>query len=205
MRGDHLYARVEGSTDSYEISQMYWVEIAVEAAKRESKKLFVEERLEQQIPSIADTYQAAAERHEMGLAGIKIAFYDAFADQLADTGLQDFSVAKMAERAGVSVRTVYHHFPDRDALLDALDAEDVAAMDAASRRRLELLGFGTCVAAGDPTRAVALLHALVKIPHRNCDRRLRWWAHPQPYRPAGSLVPLRTLRSIDFLLSRSSH
>lgn len=46
---------------------------------------------------------------------------DAFADQLADTGLQDFSVAKMAERAGVSVRTVYHHFPDRNALLDALD------------------------------------------------------------------------------------
>ena len=46
---------------------------------------------------------------------------DAFADQLADSGLQDFSVAKMAERAGVSVRTVYHHFPDRDALLDALD------------------------------------------------------------------------------------
>jgi hypothetical protein len=45
-----------------------------------------------------------------------------------------------------------------------LDAEDVAAMDAASRRRLELLGFGTCVAAGDPTRAVALLHARAGSP-----------------------------------------
>lgn len=40
-----------------------------------------------------------------------------------------------------------------------LEAEDVQAMDAASRRRLELLGFGTCVAAADPTKSVALLHA----------------------------------------------
>ncbi len=45
-----------------------------------------------------------------------------------------------------------------------LDAEDVTAMDAASRRRLELLGFGTCVAAGDPTKSVALLHARVGSP-----------------------------------------
>ena len=45
-----------------------------------------------------------------------------------------------------------------------LDAEDVNAMDAASRQRLELLGFGTCVAAGDPARAVALLHARAGSP-----------------------------------------
>jgi AcrR family transcriptional regulator len=32
----------------------------------------------------------------------------------------DFVVAKVAKRAGVSVRTVYHHFPDREAMLDAL-------------------------------------------------------------------------------------
>jgi hypothetical protein len=40
-----------------------------------------------------------------------------------------------------------------------LDSDDLSAMNAAGRRRLELLGFGTCVAAGDPTRAVALLQA----------------------------------------------
>jgi hypothetical protein len=45
-----------------------------------------------------------------------------------------------------------------------MDSEDVAAMDAAARRRLELLGFGTCVAAGDPTRAVALLQARAGSP-----------------------------------------
>jgi AcrR family transcriptional regulator len=32
----------------------------------------------------------------------------------------DFVVAQVAERAGVSVRTVYHHFPDRETMLDAL-------------------------------------------------------------------------------------
>ncbi len=45
----------------------------------------------------------------------------AFAEQVADHGVRDFSIARVARRAGVSTRTVYHHFPDRDALLDALD------------------------------------------------------------------------------------
>jgi AcrR family transcriptional regulator len=33
---------------------------------------------------------------------------------------EEFVVAQVAKRAGVSVRTVYHHFPDREAMLDAL-------------------------------------------------------------------------------------
>ena len=37
-------------------------------------------------------------------------------------------------------------------------------MDAGSRRRLELLGFGTCVAAADPVKSVALLHARAGSP-----------------------------------------
>ena len=45
-----------------------------------------------------------------------------------------------------------------------LEAEDVEAMDAASRRRLELLGFATCVAAADPTKSVALLNARAGSP-----------------------------------------
>lgn len=50
--------------------------------------------------------------------------------------------------------------PRRDLIeVFTLEAEDVDAMDAGSRRRLELLGFGTCVAAADPTKSVALLHA----------------------------------------------
>jgi AcrR family transcriptional regulator len=33
---------------------------------------------------------------------------------------KDFVVAQVAKRAGVSVRTVYHHFPDREAMLNVL-------------------------------------------------------------------------------------
>jgi AcrR family transcriptional regulator len=43
---------------------------------------------------------------------------DATASVIGEDG--DFVVAQVAERAGVSVRTVYHHFPDREAMLDAL-------------------------------------------------------------------------------------
>src|SRR5262249_19594148 len=31
-----------------------------------------------------------------------------------------FSIPRVAERAGVSVRTVYHHFPNRDAQIEAV-------------------------------------------------------------------------------------
>jgi len=43
---------------------------------------------------------------------------DAAASVITEDG--DFVVAQVAERAGVSVRTFYHHFPDREAMLDAL-------------------------------------------------------------------------------------
>lgn len=117
--GDHLYARVEGEADSYEISQMYWAEIAAECEKRGTRKLFVEERLQQQIPSIADTYQAAAERHEMGLAGIKIAFYDAFAEQLDQNQFGEL----VARNRGVNVKV----FDDADAALTWLQNDEPAA------------------------------------------------------------------------------
>jgi AcrR family transcriptional regulator len=45
----------------------------------------------------------------------------ALAEQLADAGLSDFSVPRLAQRAGVSLRTVYRYFPTRDELLDAFD------------------------------------------------------------------------------------
>lgn len=117
--GDHLYARVDGEADSYEISQMFWADIAAECEKRGTKKLFVEERLQQQIPSIADTYQAAAERHEMGLAGIKIAFYDAFAEQLDQNQFGEL----VARNRGINVKV----FDDPDTALAWLRNEEAAA------------------------------------------------------------------------------
>lgn len=48
------------------------------------------------------------------------AILDALAETVVDQGLHDFSVQDVADRAGVSHRTVYRHFPDRNALLDGL-------------------------------------------------------------------------------------
>jgi AcrR family transcriptional regulator len=43
---------------------------------------------------------------------------DATASVITENG--DFVVADVAQRAGVAVRTIYHHFPDREIMLDAL-------------------------------------------------------------------------------------
>lgn len=45
---------------------------------------------------------------------------DATARIIADDGVSGFSVREIASRAGVAERTVYHHYPDRQALLDGL-------------------------------------------------------------------------------------
>jgi AcrR family transcriptional regulator len=43
---------------------------------------------------------------------------EALAGLIAEGSLAEFSVQDVADRAGVSLRTVYRHFPSRDALLD---------------------------------------------------------------------------------------
>lgn len=48
------------------------------------------------------------------------AILDALAKTIVDQGLHDFSVQDVADRAGVSHRTVYRHFANRNALLDGL-------------------------------------------------------------------------------------
>lgn len=51
------------------------------------------------------------------------AIVDGLAEAILDQGLHDFTVQDVADRAGVSHRTVYRHFPDREALLDGLTEE----------------------------------------------------------------------------------
>ena len=46
----------------------------------------------------------------------------AVGEQLAAGGIDDLSVERVAARAGVSPRTVYRHFPTREALLDSVGA-----------------------------------------------------------------------------------
>jgi AcrR family transcriptional regulator len=47
---------------------------------------------------------------------------DALVAQLGEKGAFEFSFFEVARRAGVSVRTVYRHFPTREALFEAMSA-----------------------------------------------------------------------------------
>ncbi|HEY8073771.1 MAG TPA: helix-turn-helix domain-containing protein [Labilithrix sp.] len=44
---------------------------------------------------------------------------EAFAEQLAE-GREELSIPRVAKRAGVATRTVYHHYPNREAQIEAL-------------------------------------------------------------------------------------
>lgn len=56
---------------------------------------------------------------------------DALVEQLSETGAFEFSYFSLARRAGISVRTIYRHFPARSDLIDALSRRlnQVVAID----------------------------------------------------------------------------
>lgn len=58
-------------------------------------------------------------------------------DHLAETGGVDFSIRRLADAAGVSERTVYRYFPDREALLDAV-SDHFGEIMATGRREEDL-------------------------------------------------------------------
>ncbi len=55
-------------------------------------------------------------------AETRASIVEALFEQLHSESLTDFSVPKVARRAGVSTRTVYRYFPTRDDLLAAVEA-----------------------------------------------------------------------------------
>ena len=57
---------------------------------------------------------------EEGKLRTREAILEALVRVVLDDGIHAFSVANVAARAGVSHRTVYRHFPTKEALLDAL-------------------------------------------------------------------------------------
>jgi hypothetical protein len=79
-RPGYLYAYVRGETDSYEISNAYWTEVAAECAKHNFRKVLVDEDLAQPVPSISEVFHTASERAFMGFSGLKVAFVDRHAD-----------------------------------------------------------------------------------------------------------------------------
>jgi len=68
---------------------------------------------------VTRAYQSEVRREQVQLTRERI--LAAFVDELAG-GSDDFPVRRVAARAGVSVRTVYVHFPDREAQIDAVAA-----------------------------------------------------------------------------------
>jgi AcrR family transcriptional regulator len=95
---------------------------------------------------MARSYRSAVRAEQAELTRERI--LSAFVDELA-AGRDDFAVGRVAERAGVSVRTVYQHFPNREAQVEAVAAwieaqlgpdelpAKLADMPAYSRRRSE--------------------------------------------------------------------
>lgn len=59
---------------------------------------------------------------ERQAAATRRAILEAAAELILSDGLTDFSMREVASRAGVAERTVYHHFPSRQELLDGLNA-----------------------------------------------------------------------------------
>ncbi|MGD9530894.1 MAG: helix-turn-helix domain-containing protein, partial [Pseudonocardia sp.] len=57
------------------------------------------------------TYDSPVRRERA--AATRRAILEAFAEQFGRPGTTDVAIPEAAERAGVSARTVYHHFPDR--------------------------------------------------------------------------------------------
>jgi AcrR family transcriptional regulator len=63
------------------------------------------------------------------MAETRRAILEAVAAQISESGMDEFSIQAVADRAGVTHRTVYNYFPTREALNDAF-AEHVEALGA---------------------------------------------------------------------------
>jgi AcrR family transcriptional regulator len=62
---------------------------------------------------------------------LRRAVLDAAWDQVAEHGLRELTLREVARRVGVTHAAPYHHFSDREALLDALADEAYGELDAA--------------------------------------------------------------------------
>ena len=78
---------------------------------------------------------------------------NAAVDAIADVG-EAITILDVTRRAGVSNGTFYNHFPDRDALVEAVAAEVLAAFTANSDQLVDV---------DDPALRFATISALVEL------------------------------------------
>ncbi|RXH25400.1 MULTISPECIES: TetR family transcriptional regulator [Bradyrhizobium] len=89
-------------------------------------------------------------------AGLVTAILDAAVQVLAKEGAQRFTTARVAERAGVSVGSLYQYFPNKAAILFRLQSDEW-------RRTSELLrGILADRIKPPPARLRALVHAFIR-------------------------------------------
>jgi AcrR family transcriptional regulator len=82
----------------------------------------------------AKTVEAEAPYHH---GGLRDALIGAAQDILEGEGLAALSLRAVARRAGVSPAAPYHHFPDKQALLDAVAERGFDALTAAMTTRMD--------------------------------------------------------------------
>jgi AcrR family transcriptional regulator len=54
----------------------------------------------------------------------------AFVALVVERGPEGFPLTEVASRAGIGERTLYRHYPNRDAIVDGIEANEVAEMEA---------------------------------------------------------------------------
>src|SRR5690606_41597781 len=99
-----------------------------------------------------DTMGSESGRRRPGYApgGRRDAILDAAMDEFADGGYNGTSLAKVAERAGITQQGLLHYFPSKQALLVAmLEPRDAANRSAAARAE----GAGEAGGGGPPAAA----------------------------------------------------
>lgn len=107
-RSDYLYVYVTGEHDSYEVSFYYWTKIVEKCRETGWKKVLVEENIPE-VVSIADGYKLASEIAKMGFAGVRIAFFDCYAEH---SDLNEFT-ALVAVNRGLQAK-VFNNFDEAE-------------------------------------------------------------------------------------------
>jgi hypothetical protein len=75
LRGEYLYAYVEGPEDSLEISRSFWFKILRKCREHNLRKVLVEENLAENTSS-AEAYNLVNEMATWGFGNILVAFVD---------------------------------------------------------------------------------------------------------------------------------